>query len=379
MSFKFFTIVKEQSACIVERFGKYHKTLNPGLHFLIPVMDRISYNMSLKEESITVENQQAITKDNVTVLIGGTLFIRIDDPYKASYNIEKPLESVKLLALTVLRSEIGKIKLDKLFKERQELNKAVNQAVNKAANIWGINCLRYEILQIDPPNEIKQSMQYEAEAERLKRREVVISEGKQQSEINISEGKKISQIKSAEGDAESLKLVSTSEAEALKLVGEALERVKKQNSVSYILIQNYLKNYEKTLRKSNLIIAPEGKAQSNGKSSGNNDLITVAAMLMLNSTSQGRKITQNISNGVQAYENQQSMKQLQNTNYVQQNSLSEYPDLIQKMKFYEDPILYSSDDEAKKNQQQQFQSSKQFDDQSSYRDDYNEKQQKMKF
>lgn len=108
----------------------------------MPISDRISYKLSLKEDTITVENQQAITKDNVSVLIGGTLFIRVDDPFKASYNVENPLEAVKLLALTVLRSEIGKIKLDKLFQERAELNKAVNISVNKAASIWGINCLR---------------------------------------------------------------------------------------------------------------------------------------------------------------------------------------------------------------------------------------------
>jgi len=142
MSWRLFTVVKEKSACIIERFGKYHNTLKPGFHFLMPISDRIAYKMSLKEDTITIENQQAITKDNVTVLIGGTLFIRVDDPFKASYNVEGPLEAVKLLALTVLRSEIGKIKLDKLFQERSELNKSVNLAVNKAASIWGINCLR---------------------------------------------------------------------------------------------------------------------------------------------------------------------------------------------------------------------------------------------
>ncbi|EGR31845.1 stomatin family protein, putative [Ichthyophthirius multifiliis] len=348
---KFFTIVYEKTAKVVERFGRYHKTLHPGFHFLIPVMDKISYIHSLKEEIITVENQQAITKDNVTVLIGGSLFIQIDDPFKASYNIERPLQAVRLLALTVLRSEIGKMKLDTLFQERAEISKSINLAVNNASNGWGIKCLRYEILQIDPPQEIKNSMQLEAEAERLKRREIVISEGQQISEINQAEGQNISYIKRAEGDAESIEIISKKESEALQQIGNSYKNVKNKNSIQYILLHNYLKNYEQTLKTSNVIIAPESQKNGNG-----NDLITVAAMLMMNNQNGGKQVNQNIQDYLENYNKnflnnreKSSQQQIKDNNGDNINlDPVEYQELIKKMQYYDDPLLYSSDDEKKK-------------------------------
>ena len=164
-----FVMVPQKNVFVLERLGKYARTLEPGLHFKIPLVDAISYHHSLKEQVLAIEQQSAITKDNVKIKIDGVLYFQIMDPYKASYHVANPIKAISLLAQTSMRSEIGKLDLDKTFEERESLNNYVQMALNEASQQWGVNCMRYEIKDIKPPERIKTSMGLQAESERVKR------------------------------------------------------------------------------------------------------------------------------------------------------------------------------------------------------------------
>jgi len=334
---RLFTFVPERHTYIVERLGKFHQQLEPGFNWLVPFLDKVAYKQSLKEEAIKIEKQTAITQDNVSLNIDGVLFVRIFDPIKASYQIENPLESVKLLGLTLMRSEVGKMTLDKLFQERVELNKAINQGVNSAAEIWGISCLRYEILNIDPPEDIKRSMQSEAEAERLKRKDILLSEAKKISEINVATGKNKSAILSAEGEAESINVITDKESEAIKKIADAIAHGKGSEVINYMLLQHYLRDYENTLKKGRITVAPSGS----GKPGDNgNDLTTLAAMMLA-----GQVRPQGIRGGDSGrhYINRSIGKE---QSEFDEPSQDDYVNLAKKLRVYDNPVLYSSDDEG---------------------------------
>merc|ERR1719312_488680 len=225
--------VPQQEAWVVERMGRYHTILEPGLNFLIPIVDRISYVQSLKEIAIDIPQQSAITKDNVAINIDGVLYLRVMDPYKASYGVEDPQFAVTQLAQTTMRSEIGKMEMDGLFKERENLNISIVMAINTASEAWGIQCLRYEIRDIKLPDRIQEAMQMQVEAERKKRAAILTSEGIRSAEINVAEGRKQSAILKSE--AEKAQLINEAEGQARAVIVAGEARAKSLQAVAEAL------------------------------------------------------------------------------------------------------------------------------------------------
>jgi regulator of protease activity HflC (stomatin/prohibitin superfamily) len=250
-------VVPQQIAWVVERLGKFHKTLEPGLHFLVPVVDRVSYAHSLKEESMPIPNQQAITKDNVTISIDGVLFLRVLDPYQASYGVHEPIQAVTQLAQTTMRSEIGKMTLDKTFEERDTLNAAIVSIVNEAARGWGVQVMRYEIRDILPPQSIKQAMEMQAEAERRRRAEVLQSEGDRQSEVNLAQGQRQAAILRAEGEAQAILERAKATAEGIRLLSSAIASSKDGEKAAGLRVaEQYVAAWKEMARSSNTIVVP---------------------------------------------------------------------------------------------------------------------------
>ncbi|XP_053990121.1 stomatin-like protein 2, mitochondrial isoform X1 [Hylaeus volcanicus] len=251
-----FYVVPEQVACIVERFGKFQRILHPGLHLLIPFVDRVSYTHSLKEETIAIKDQSAITKDNVTIQLDGVLYLRVDDPYNASYGVEHPAFAVTQLAQTTMRSELGKLTLDETFLERETLNVAITKTINAAAEGWGMRCMRYEIRDIIVPSTIRNAMERQAEAERRKRADILQSEGEKQTEINISEGRKQALILQAQGEAEAVVQRAQSTAKSLLMLSDAIKTSGGHNAVAMQLAEQYIDAFGKLAKESNTLIIP---------------------------------------------------------------------------------------------------------------------------
>ncbi len=190
--------VPQNRAYVVERFGKYNKSMVAGLNFLLPFFDKIAYDRSLKEQAFDVPSQSAITRDNISLVVDGVLYLKVLDPYKASYGVDNYVYAVTQLAQTTMRSEIGKIELDKTFEEREVLNINIVASINEAAGPWGVQVLRYEIKDIEPPRTVLEAMERQMKAEREKRAVILESEGERQSAINVAEGNKQAIVLSAE-------------------------------------------------------------------------------------------------------------------------------------------------------------------------------------
>ncbi|XP_075981189.1 stomatin like 2 [Anticarsia gemmatalis] len=259
--------VPQQEAWIVERMGKFHRILEPGLNLLWPIVDKIKYVQSLKEIAIDVPKQSAITSDNVTLSIDGVLYLRIIDPYLASYGVEDPEFAITQLAQTTMRSELGQISLDKVFRERESLNVSIVHAINKASEAWGITCLRYEIRDIKLPTRVHEAMQMQVEAERRKRAAILESEGVRAADINVAEGKrqarilaseaeKQEQINKASGEAQAMLAVAEARARGLKLVGSALSEKDSKYAASLTLAEQYVAAFNKLARTNNTLILP---------------------------------------------------------------------------------------------------------------------------
>ncbi|XP_008925962.1 stomatin-like protein 2, mitochondrial [Manacus vitellinus] len=247
--------------------GKFHRILEPGLNFLIPLLDRIRYVQSLKEIVINVPEQSAVTLDNVTLQIDGVLYLRVMDPYKASYGVEDPEYAVTQLAQTTMRSELGKLSLDRVFRERESLNASIVDAINQASDCWGIRCLRYEIKDIHVPPRVKESMQMQVEAERRKRATVLESEGTRESAINVAEGQKQAQILASEaekaeqinkaaGEANAMLVKARAKAEAIQLLAAALSQQHGSAAASLSVAEQYVNAFSKIAKDSNTVLLP---------------------------------------------------------------------------------------------------------------------------
>ncbi|MBY0379982.1 MAG: SPFH/Band 7/PHB domain protein [Burkholderiales bacterium] len=260
-------IVPQQQAWIVERLGKYNKTLQPGLSFILPFIDRVAYKHTLKEKAVDVMQQSAITKDNVTLALDGIIYVRIVNPVDASYGVENPYYAVTQLAQTSMRSAIGKLVMDKTFEEREYLNNQIVSTINEAASTWGIQCMRYEIRDINPPSSILKAMEAQVSSERQKRAEIFESEGKMQSMINIAEGKKrevvlnseaemMEKINKAKGEAEAIETVAKATAMSIETIAISILKNGGTEAVSMNIAKQYIEAFQKLAQNSNTLIIP---------------------------------------------------------------------------------------------------------------------------
>jgi regulator of protease activity HflC (stomatin/prohibitin superfamily) len=260
-------IVPQQEAWVVEKLGKFDKVLQPGLTILIPIIQRVAYKHTLKEEAIDVNAQTAISKDNVTLAIDGVLYVKIIDAVSASYGVNNPYYAITQLAQTTMRSEIGKLPLDKTFEERENLNSAIVTAINQATINWGIQCMRYEIKDIQPPQTILKAMELQVAAERQKRAQILDSEGTRQARINHAEGEKAQvvltseaaytdQVNRAKGEAEAITLVALATAKSIEMVAGAILQKGGNEAVSLKIAEQYITAFGKLAKDSNTVILP---------------------------------------------------------------------------------------------------------------------------
>ena len=272
---KYIRIVPQKEAYIIERLGKYSKTLEAGLHLLVPFLERVAYKHSLKEQAIDVPPQQCITKDNIAVDVDGILYLQVMDPAKASYGIGNYLFATIQLAQTTMRSEMGKLDLDRSFEERMNINAAVVAAVDKASDPWGVKVTRYEIKNITPPQSIRDAMEKQMRAEREKRAMIAESEGERQAKINRaegekqeaiakSEGEKMKRINEAEGRAREILLVAEAQANGIRQVAEAMATEAGVKAVNMQLAQQYFNEFGKIAKSGNTMIIPADLANVAG-------------------------------------------------------------------------------------------------------------------
>ena len=266
-------VVPQQNAFVVERLGKYQKTLEPGFHILLPFVDVIRYKHGLKERAVDIPEQICITRDNVQVGVDGVLYLKVMDPKRASYGVGEYLFAIIQLAQTTLRSEIGKIDLDRTFEERTSINIQVVNEVDKASDPWGIKVLRYEIKNITPPQDVLAAMEKQMRAEREKRAVILTSEGERDAAINEAEGTKQQvikaseaakqqQINEAEGEAQAILAVAEATAGGITRVAEAIRGPGGPDAVQLKVAQDYIEKFGELARTNNTMILPASVADA---------------------------------------------------------------------------------------------------------------------
>ncbi len=270
-----FKIVPQQNAWVVERLGKFDRVLTPGLKFLIPFIERVAYRHSLKEVPLDVPSQVCITKDNTQLQVDGIIYFQVTDPMRASYGSSNYVFAITQLAQTLLRSVIGKMELDKTFEERDTINASVVNALDEAAQNWGVKVLRYEIKDLTPPAEILRSMQAQITAEREKRALIAASEGRKQEQINIatgereafiarSEGQRQAEINNAQGEAAAIIAVAEATADAIRKVAEAIRAPGGEQAVQLKVAEKAVEAYAQLAQKNNTMIVPGNMSEVAG-------------------------------------------------------------------------------------------------------------------
>ncbi|MEI7455445.1 MAG: SPFH domain-containing protein [Nitrosomonadales bacterium] len=260
-------VVPQQNSWVVERLGRFHAALLPGLNIVIPFVDRVAYKHMLKEVPLDVPSQVCITRDNTQLTVDGILYFQVTDPKLASYGTSNYIMAITQLAQTTLRSVIGKMELDKTFEERDDINRAVVAALDEAATSWGVKVLRYEIKDLTPPKEILHAMQAQITAEREKRALIAASEGRKQEQINIatgereafiqrSEGEKQAAINTAEGQAEAIKTVASATAQAIEQVALAIQSPGGMDAVNLKVAEQYVAAFGNVAKAGNTLILP---------------------------------------------------------------------------------------------------------------------------
>jgi len=268
-------VVPQQNAWVIERLGKFHASLLPGLNIVIPFIDRVAYKHMLKEVPLDVPSQICITRDNTQLQVDGILYFQVTDPKLASYGTSDYMLAITQLAQTTLRSAIGKMELDRTFEEREHINSAVVAALDEAAASWGVKVLRYEIKDLTPPKEILHAMQAQITAEREKRALIAASEGRKQEQINIatgereafiqrSEGEKQAAINRAQGEAEAIKTVADGNAQAIRIVAQAIESPGGMNAVNLKVAEKYVDAFGNVAKQGNTLILPGNLADMGG-------------------------------------------------------------------------------------------------------------------
>jgi regulator of protease activity HflC (stomatin/prohibitin superfamily) len=262
-----FKIVPQQHAWVVERLGRYDRTLTPGLSLVLPILDRVAYKHSLKEVPLDVPSQVCITRDNTQLQVDGIIYFQVTDPMRASYGASNYVLAITQLAQTLLRSVIGKMELDKTFEERDAINATVVSALDEAAANWGVKVLRYEIKDLTPPAEILRAMQAQITAEREKRALIAASEGRKQEQINIatgereasiarSEGERQAQINTAQGEAAAITTVANATADAIRKIAEAIRSPGGEQAVQLKVAEKAVEAYSQLAQKNNTMIVP---------------------------------------------------------------------------------------------------------------------------
>jgi len=277
-------VVSQQHALVVERWGRFHGVLEPGLNFVVPFVDRIAYRHDLREVPLDVPSQICITRDNTQLQVDGILYFQVTDPRLASYGSSNYVVAITQLAQTTLRSVIGRMELDRTFEERDHINATVVQALDQAAASWGVKVLRYEIKDLTPPKEILHAMQAQITAEREKRAVIATSEGRQQEQINLaagsraaaiaqSEGVKQADINHAQGEAAAILAIAEANATAIRQVAEAINLAGGMNAVNFKVAEQYIAAFANLARTNNTLIVPTNIADLAG-------LVTTATTIL---------------------------------------------------------------------------------------------------
>jgi regulator of protease activity HflC (stomatin/prohibitin superfamily) len=284
-------IIPQQNAWVVERLGKFHSVLEPGLNLIVPFFDRIAYKHSLKEVPLDIPEQVCITRDNTQLAVDGIIYYQVVDPRLASYGTSNYVLAITQLAQTALRSEIGKMELDKTFESRDEINHKVVSVLDEAGRTWGIKVLRYELKSLTPPESILRAMQAQITAEREKRAVIATSEGKRQQEINIadgqrqaaileSEGQKQAQINKAQGEAGAIELVANANANAVRVVATAMGLPGGMDAANLKVAQQYVEAFANLAKVGNTLIIPSNISDVAG--------VVASAMTVMDRTRAGQ-------------------------------------------------------------------------------------------